>query len=81
MRLKTGGQLFVLTCLRRAMRAERGRALAGRSDYDVSRHLALYSAVKREEAELAKLERCPTRNAPAAPRGLRQALAARSNTP
>jgi hypothetical protein len=44
--------LRVLAKLRRALRAERRRALAGHWSYDLNRHLGLLSAYKGELARL-----------------------------
>jgi len=48
-----GGSLNVLAKLRRALRAERRRALAGHWSYDLNRHLGLLSAYKGELARLS----------------------------
>lgn len=48
-----GGSLNVLAKLRRALRAERRRALAGHWSYDLNRHLGLLSAYKGELARVA----------------------------
>ncbi len=50
------GTLRVLAKLRRALRAERRRGLAGHWSYDLNRHLGLLSAYKGELARLS-LER------------------------
>ncbi len=42
----------VLATLRRALRAERRRAMSGHWSYDLNRHLALLSAYKAEAARL-----------------------------
>ena len=47
------GSLNVLAKLRRALRAERRRALAGHWSYDLNRHLGLLSAYKGELARLS----------------------------
>jgi hypothetical protein len=46
------GMLRVLAKLRRALRAERSRTLAGHWSYDLNRHLGLLSAYKGELAAL-----------------------------
>ena len=48
------GSLHILAKLRRALRAERTRGLAGHWSYDLNRHLGLASAFK---AELANYRR------------------------
>lgn len=47
----------ILAKLRRALRAERRRALSGHWSYDLNRHLGLLSAYKGELAGLSRLER------------------------
>ncbi len=47
----------ILAKLRRALRAERRRALSGHWSYDLNRHLGLLSAYKGELAGLGRLER------------------------
>lgn len=44
------GSLRILTMLRRALRAERRRGLAGHWSYDLNRHLGLLSAYRAELA-------------------------------
>src|SRR4029077_13205144 len=51
----TNGALHILAKLRRALRAERTRGLAGHWSYDLNRHLGLLSAFK---GELASYRRC-----------------------
>jgi DNA-binding IclR family transcriptional regulator len=46
------GTLRILAKLRRALRAERRRGLAGHWSYDLNRHLGLLSAYKGELARL-----------------------------
>lgn len=46
------GRRIILAKLRRALRAERRRALAGHWSYDLNRHLGLLSAYKGELAGL-----------------------------
>jgi len=46
------GMFRVLAKLRRALRAERSRGLAGHWSYDLNRHLGLLSAYKGELAAL-----------------------------
>jgi len=55
------GRLHVLGKLRRALRAERRRALSGHWSYDLNRHLGLLSAYK---AELAALRPCQPKARP-----------------
>jgi len=47
----------VLAKLRRALRAERRRGLAGHWSYDLNRHVGLLSAYRGEQAGLAKTVR------------------------
>jgi len=47
----------ILARLRRALRAERRRALSGHWSYDLNRHLGLLSAYRGELAGLSRLER------------------------
>lgn len=82
------GRLRVLSHVTRAMRVERRRALVGRRDYDLKRHLALLCALKTEQADFAELEAWPSerealtgRNALRAKRGLPPALANKCTTP
>ena len=49
------GRLRILAQIRRALRAERRRALSGHWSYDLNRHLGLLSAYK---GELAGLRAC-----------------------
>jgi hypothetical protein len=51
------GRRLVLAKLRRALRAERRRGLAGHWSYDLNRHVGLLSAYRGEQAGLAKTER------------------------
>ena len=53
------GRRRVLTKLRRALRAERRRALSGHWSYDLNRHLGLLSAYKGELAGLSRIEAQP----------------------
>jgi len=61
----------VLEKLRRALRAERRRAMSGHWSYDLNRHLALLSAYKAEAARLeaAARDRDPARLAACARSG------------
>ena len=52
--LSRAGSVTILAKLRRALRAERRRGLAGHWSYDLNRHLALLSAYK---GELARVRR------------------------
>jgi hypothetical protein len=47
------GRLKLLSRLRRALRAERQRGLAGHWSYDLARHRCLLAAYRAEAAELA----------------------------
>jgi hypothetical protein len=51
------GGRFVLAKLRRALRAERRRGIAGHWSYDLNRHLGLLSAYKGELAALNRSRR------------------------
>jgi hypothetical protein len=53
------GALRLLAKLRRALRAERRRALSGHWSYDLNRHLGLLSAYKGELAGLGRIEPQP----------------------
>jgi hypothetical protein len=53
------GCRHVLAKLRRALRAERRRALSGHWSYDLNRHLGLISAYKGELAGLSQLATQP----------------------
>jgi hypothetical protein len=48
------GMFRVLGKLRRALRAERRRGLAGHWSYDLNRHLGLLSAYKEELADVRR---------------------------
>ncbi len=61
------GCRYVLTKLRRALRAERRRATSGHWSYDLNRHLGLVSAYKGELARLKAIRPKLSRTAPAAP--------------
>jgi len=52
----TKGALHILSKLRRALRAERTRGLAGHWSYDLNRHLGLLSAFKGELAAYRAIE-------------------------
>lgn len=60
------GRRRIVECLARAIGAERRRALAGRDDYNVTRHLALFSALKLERAGLVAIDSAANRNGPEA---------------
>ena len=51
------GHRHALAKLRRALRAERRRGLAGHWSYDLNRHLGLLSAYRGERALLERAER------------------------
>ncbi len=54
--LSPEGGLHILSKLKRALRAERRRALAGHWSYDLNRHLALMSAYKAELGSLRGMD-------------------------
>jgi hypothetical protein len=56
----------IVSCLMRALRAERSRARSGHWTYDLNRHIALRQAYL---AERERLERIKTERAPALQRG------------
>ena len=58
------GELRILGKLRRALRAERARALAGHWSYDLNRHLGLLSAYKGELAAHRKTKLRLSRTVP-----------------
>ena len=60
------GSLRIITKLRRALRAERRRALAGHWSYDLNRHLGLLSAYEGELAQQGRAGRELSRIAPGA---------------
>lgn len=60
------GSVHILSKLKRALRAERRRALAGHWSYDLNRHLGLMSAYKAELALLRRMGPRLTRNTPGA---------------
>jgi len=62
------GCRHLLAKLRRALRAERRRALSGHWSYDLNRHLGLISAYKGELAGLVRIEAQP--NCPRRAKGL-----------
>lgn len=51
------GTRRIVAGLRKAMRAERRRGLAGQWSYDLSRHMALATALKAERARLTALQK------------------------
>jgi len=55
----------IVSCLRRALRAERNRARSGHWTYDLNRHIALRQAYLAESERLAMMK---TRGAPASER-------------
>jgi serine/threonine protein kinase HipA of HipAB toxin-antitoxin module len=61
------GHKLVLAKLRRALRAERRRAISGHWSYDLNRHLGLVSAYKGELTRLKAIRPKLSRTAPAAP--------------
>ena len=60
------GSLRIIAKLRRALRAERRRALSGHWSYDLNRHLGLVSAYEGELARLSRAKRGFSRSAPGA---------------
>jgi hypothetical protein len=60
------GSLHIIAKLRRALRAERRRALASHWSYDLNRHLALLSAYEGERAALGRVKGKLSRIAPGA---------------
>ncbi len=60
------GSLRIIVKLRRALRAERRRALAGHWSYDLNRHLGLLSAYAGELALQGRAKRALSRTAPGA---------------
>lgn len=82
------GRLRVLSHLSRAMQAERRRAMAGKTDYDLNRHLALFRALKREQEDFARFGTWPSKtggrtrvSALRVTRGQPRALAGRRDRP
>ena len=62
------GSLLILSKLRRALRAERRRALAGHWSYELNRHLGLMTAYKAELGLMRRSNLRPNRTAPGASR-------------
>ena len=62
------GSLLILSKLRRALRAERRRALAGHWSYELNRHLGLMTAYKAELGLMRRAKFRPNRTAPVAAR-------------
>ena len=60
------GRLHIIAKLRRALRAERRRALASHWSYDLNRHLALLSAYEGQRAALGRAMDNLSRIAPGA---------------
>src|SRR4026207_685903 len=71
------GSLLILSKLRRALRAERRRALAGHWSYELNRHLGLMTAYK---AELGLMRRAKLRLRRTAP-GVARSTSAAAETP
>jgi hypothetical protein len=67
------GSLLILSKLRRALRAERRRALAGHWSYELNRHLGLMTAYKAETGLMRRARLRLRRNAPAASRSRSEA--------
>ncbi len=72
------GSLLILSKLRRALRAERRRALAGHWSYELNRHLGLMMAYKAELGLMRRAKLRPSRTAPAAARSTSAAAAPES---
>ena len=64
----TKGALVILAKLRRALRAERTRGVAGHWSYDLNRHLGLLSAFKGELASYRAMQLSCSGSAGARPR-------------
>jgi len=62
------GSLLILSKLRRALRAERRRALAGHWSYELNRHLGLMTAYKAELGLMRRAKLRLRRTVPAAAR-------------
>lgn len=60
------GSLLILSKLRRALRAERRRALAGHWSYELNRHLGLTTAYKAELGMMRRARFRTNRTAPGA---------------
>jgi hypothetical protein len=71
------GSLLILSKLRRALRAERRRALAGHWSYELNRHLGLMTAYK---AELGLMRRAKLRLRRTVPAAARSTSAVRRRT-
>lgn len=69
------GSLLILSKLRRALRAERRRALAGHWSYELNRHLGLMTAYKAELGSMRRAKFRPNRTVPAALRSTSAAAA------
>ena len=69
------GSLLILSKLRRALRAERRRALAGHWSYELNRHLGLMTAYKAELGLMRRARFRPNRTAPVAARPTSGAVA------
>jgi hypothetical protein len=69
------GSLLILSKLRRALRAERRRALAGHWSYELNRHLGVMTAYKAELGLMRRAKFRPNRTAPAAARSTSEAAA------
>ena len=62
------GSLLILSKLRRALRAERRRAVAGHWSYELNRHLGLMTAYKAELGSMRRVKLRLRRTAPGAAR-------------
>src|SRR6476469_7000686 len=69
------GSLLILSKLRRALRAERRRALAGHWSYELNRHLGLMTAHKAELGLMRRAKFRPNRTAPVAAQSTSEAAA------
>jgi hypothetical protein len=69
------GSLLILSKLRRALLAERRRALAGHWSYELNRHLGLMTAYKAELGLMRRAKFRPNRTAPVAAQSTSEAAA------
>ena len=72
------GSLLILSKLRRALRAERRRALADHWSYELNRHLGLMMAYKAELGPMRRAKLRPSRTEPAVARSTSAAAAPES---
>jgi hypothetical protein len=74
------GSLLILSKLRRALRAERRRAIAGHWSYELNRHLGLITAYKAELGLMRRAPARPNRTAPGASQTTPAAAAAETKS-